>query len=128
MGIILLVVALLPLLGVSGMRLVKSEFPGYELDKIKPRMVETAKTIWIIYIFITLGEIVCLYLFGMPLFDAVINTFGTVPTGGFNHKNASIAYYDKVIFEVIIMIFMFISAINFSLHYKFFHGDKKNLL
>jgi len=125
MGIILLVVALLPLLGVSGMRLAKSEFPGYELDKIKPRMVETAKTIWIIYVFITLGEIVCLYVFGMPLFDAIINTFGTVPTGGFNHKNVSIAYYDNVIFEVIIMIFMFISAVNFSLHYKFFHGDRK---
>jgi len=125
MGIILLVVALLPLLGVSGMRLVRSEFPGFELDKIKPRIVETAKTIWLIYIFITIGEIVCLYGFGMPLLDAVINTFGTVPTGGFNHRNISIAYYDNVIFEIVIMIFMFISAVNFSLHYKFFHGNKK---
>jgi len=95
------------------------------IDKIKPRIVETAKTIWLIYIFITIGEIVCLYGFGMPLFDAVINTFGTVPTGGFNHRNISIAYYDNVIFEVVIMIFMFISAVNFSLHYKFFHGNKK---
>lgn len=125
MGIILLVVALLPMLGVGGMRLVKSEFPGFELDKIKPRIVETAKTIWLIYIFITLGEIICLYLFGMPLFDSIINTFGTVPTGGFNPKNTSIAYYDNVVFEVIIIIFMFISAVNFSLHYKFFHGDRK---
>lgn len=125
MGIILLVVALLPLLGVSGMRLVRSEFPGFELDKIKPRIVETAKTIWLIYIFITLGEIICLYLFGMPLFDAIINTFGTVPTGGFNHKNLSIAYYDNVVLEIIIMFFMFISAVNFSLHYKFFRGNRK---
>lgn len=125
MGIILLVVALLPMLGVGGMRLVKSEFPGFELDKIKPRIVETAKTIWIIYILITLGEIICLYLFGMPLFDALINTFGTVPTGGFNPKNTSIAYYDNVVFEIIIIIFMFISAVNFSLHYRFFHGNRK---
>lgn len=125
MGIILLVVALLPMLGVSGMRLAKSEFPGFELDKIKPRIVETAKTIWLIYIFISIGEIVCLYGFGMPLFDAITNTFGTMPTGGFNPRNASIAYYDNVVFEIIIMIFMFISAVNFSLHYKFLHGDKK---
>jgi len=125
MGIILLVVALLPLLGVSGMRLVKSEFPGFELEKIKPRIVETAKTIWLIYIFITLGEILCLYLFGMPLFDAITNTSGTVPTGGFNAKNTSIGYYNNLVFEVIIMGFMFISAVNFSLHYRFFHGNKK---
>jgi len=125
MGIIILVVALLPLLGVSGMKLVKSEFPGFELDKIKPRIFETAKTIWLIYIFITIGESICLYLFGMPLYDAIINTFGTVPTGGFNHKNISIAYYDNVVFEIIIMFFMFISAVNFSLHYRFFHGDRK---
>lgn len=125
MGIILLVVALLPLLGVSGMKLMRSEFPGIELEKIKPRVFETAKTIWLIYIFITLGEIISLTLFGMPLFDAIINTFGTVPTGGFNHKNLSIAYYDNVVFEIIIMFFMFISAVNFSLHYRFFHGNRK---
>jgi trk system potassium uptake protein TrkH len=124
MGIILLVVALLPILGVGGMRLLKSEFPGFELDKIKPRIIDTAKTIWLIYIFITLGEIICLYGFGMPLYDAVVNTFGTVPTGGFNHKNLSIAYYNNIIFEIIIIFFMFISAVNFSLHYRFFHREK----
>lgn len=64
----------------------------------------------------------------IPLYDAIINTFGTVPTGGFNHKNISIAYYDNVIFEIVIMVFMFISAVNFSLHYKFFHGDSKSYL
>src|SRR4030042_257662 len=92
------VFALLAMLGVSGMRLAKSEFPGFELDKIKPRIVETAKTIWLIYIFISIGEIVCLYVFGMPLFDAITNTFGTMPTGGFNPRNASVAYYDNVVF------------------------------
>lgn len=125
MGIILLVIALLPMLGVNGMRLFRSEFPGIELDKIKPRMFETAKTIWVIYLFMTVAEITCLYLFGMPLIDAVINTFGTLATGGFNHKNTSIAYYNNVTFEVIIMFFMFLSAVNFGLHYKFFHGDRK---
>src|SRR5665648_759901 len=59
------------------------------------------------------------------LFYSITNTFGTMPTGGFNPRNASIAYYDNVVFEIIIMIFMFISAVNFSLHYKFLHGDKK---
>ena len=125
MGIILLSIAILPFLGVGGMQLYKAEVPSPVVDKLKPRISETAKTLWKVYLLITALEIVLLYAGGMHFFDAVCHAFCTMPTGGFSTKNASIAHYDSVYFNCIFIIFMLFAGINFSLHYRLIKGDAK---
>ena len=127
MGIIVLVVAILPTLGVGGMQLFKSEVPGPEPDRLKPKIKDTAKLLWRVYIVISALEVGCLYLSGMSLFDALTNMFGTMATGGFNPRNLSIAAYGNPFIEIIITFFMLIAGANFSLHYKVLHGDIKSL-
>ena len=127
MGIIVLVVAILPPLGVGGMQLFKSEVPGPEPDRLKPKIKDTAKLLWRVYIVISALEVGCLYLSGMSLFDALTNMFGTMATGGFNPRNLSIAAYGNPFIEIIITFFMLIAGANFSLHYKVLHGDVKSL-
>ncbi len=127
MGIIMLVVAILPTLGVGGMQLFKSEVPGPEPDKLKPRIAETAKILYLVYITISTLQIACLYFTGMPLYDAIIHMFGTMATGGFSSKNLSVGHYNNLAFEVIIIFFMLIAGTNFTLLYKVFHGDIKSL-
>jgi len=127
MGIIVLVVAILPALGVGGMQLFKSEVPGPEPDRLKPRIKETSKLLWRVYIIISALEVGSLYFSGMPLFGALTNMFGTMATGGFNPKNLSVGTYNNPIFEIIIFIFMFIAGANFALHYKVLHGNVKSL-
>ena len=128
MGIIVLVVAILPALGAGGMQLFKSEVPGPEPDRLKPRIKETAKLLWGVYIIISALQVACLYFTGMSLFDALTNMFGTMPTGGFTPRNLSIGAYNNPIFETIIIIFMFIAGANFTLHYKALHGNVKSLI
>ncbi|MFC1864052.1 TrkH family potassium uptake protein [Thermodesulfobacteriota bacterium] len=123
MGIIVLSIAILPLLGIGGMQLYKAEVPSPVVDKLKPRISETAKSLWKVYALITLLEIIFLFAGGMNLFDAVCHAFCTMPTGGFSTRNLSIAYYSSAYFDVIIMVFMLIAGINFSLHYKLIKGD-----
>ena len=127
MGIIVLVVAILPPLGVGGMQLFKSEVPGPEPDRLKPKIKDTAKLLWRVYIVISALEVGCLYLSGMSLFDALTNMFGTMATGGFNPRNLSITAYGNPFIEIIITFFMLIAGANFSLHYKVLHGDIKSL-
>ena len=127
MGIIVLVVAILPALGAGGMQLFKSEVPGPEKDRFKPRIKETAKLLWQVYIIISALQVGCLYLTGMPLFDALTNMFGTMATGGFNPKNLSVGGYNNPVFEIIIIFFMFIAGANFTLHYQVLHGNIKSL-
>jgi len=127
MGIIVLVVAILPPLGAGGMQLFKSEVPGPEPDRLKPKIKDTAKLLWRVYIVISALEVGCLYLSGMSLFDALTNMFGTMATGGFNPRNLSIAAYGNPFIEIIITFFMLIAGANFSLHYKVLHGDIKSL-
>ena len=122
MGIILLSLAILPLLGVGGMQLYKAEVPGPEHDKLSPRIKDTAKILWEVYILISVIEMLLLYLAGMNLFDAICHTFGTMATGGFSTKNASVGYYNSALIDYIIIIFMIIAGINFSLHYKGLRG------
>jgi trk system potassium uptake protein TrkH len=122
MGIILLSLAILPLLGVAGMQLYKAEVPGPEHDKLKPRLKDTAKILWEVYILITVVEIILLYLAGMNVFDAICHTFGTMATGGFSTKNASVGYYQNATIDYIIVVFMLIAGINFSLHYRALRG------
>jgi len=125
MGIIVLSIAILPYLGVGGMQLYKAEIPSPVVDKLKPRISETAKTLWKVYLLLTVLEILLLMAGGMSLFDGTCHAFCTMPTGGFSTKNASIAHFDSPYFDVIILVFMLFSGINFSLHYKLIKGDVK---
>ena len=123
MGIIVLSIAILPFLGVGGMQLYKAETPSPVVDKLQPRISETAKTLWKVYLFITLLEIGFLFVGGMPLFDSICHAFSTMPTGGFSTQSASIAQYNSAYFEGVITFFMILAGVNFSLHFKFLKGD-----
>jgi trk system potassium uptake protein TrkH len=123
MGIIVLSIAILPFLGVGGMQLYKAEIPSPVVDKLKPRISDTAKTLWSVYIAITALEILLLLAGGMAVFEAVCHTFCTMPTGGFSPKNASIGHYNNPYFDGVIIVFMLLAGINFSLHYKSSRGD-----
>jgi len=122
MGIIVLSIAILPYLGVGGMQLYKAEVPSPVVDKLTPRISDTAKAIWKIYIFLTLLQIILLCSGGMSLFDAINHTFTTMPTGGFSTKNASIAHYRSAYIDYVIILFMLIAGMNFALHYKLMKG------
>lgn len=100
MGIIVLVVAILPALGVGGMQLFKSEVPGPEPDKLKPRIKETAKLLYLVYILISVIQVACLYFTGMSFYDAVTHMFGTMCTGGFTPKNLSVGHYNNPIYDM----------------------------
>jgi trk system potassium uptake protein TrkH len=123
MGIILLSLAIFPLLGVGGMQLYKAEVPGPVPDKIKPRVTETAKALWKVYILITVTEIVLLVLGRMEPFHAISHSFSTLATGGFSTRAQSIQAFNSVYFDVIIILFMLAAGINFSLHYRALKGD-----
>ncbi|MFB3764064.1 MAG: TrkH family potassium uptake protein [Methanotrichaceae archaeon] len=128
MGIILLFIAILPHLGVAGRQLYKAEVPGPTKDVLTPRVRDTAKILWTVYLMITAIEIILLVAFKMPLYDAVCNTFSTLATGGFSPQANSIAAYKSPIIEWIVLIFMFLSGANFALHYRVIRGDKTALI
>lgn len=123
MGIIVLSIAILPYLGVGGMQLYRAEIPSPVVDKLKPRISETAKTLWKVYVLITFMEIILLYAGGMPFFDSVCHSFCTMPTGGFSTKNASIAHFNNQYFDFVFIIFVLLAGINFSLHYRLIKGN-----
>ena len=118
MGIIVLAVAILPLLGVGGMQLYRAEMPGpLKENKLTPRIAETAKVLWYIYAGLTLACALAYWAAGMTLFDAIGHSFSTVAIGGFSTHDASIGYFDSPLIEFICIVFMFISGINFALHF-----------
>ena len=123
MGIIVLSIAILPFLGVGGMQLFKAEVPGPTADKLQPRIAETAKLLWKVYLLFTGAEVLLLHLGGMTIFDSFCHTFGTLATGGFSTKNASIGHYDSVYIDIVITVFMLLSGINFALHYQVLVGN-----
>jgi trk system potassium uptake protein TrkH len=127
MGIIMLSIAILPFLGVGGMQLFKAEVPGPVVDKLKPRMTETAKLLWGVYLLLTIVETILLMFGGMSLFESLCHSFGTMATGGFSTKNASIAAYGSAYLDYVIIIFMFIAGTNFSLHYQWMRGNFKDV-
>ena len=128
MGIIVLAVAILPLLGIGGMQLFAAEAPGPSADKLHPRITDTAKRLWLIYVGFTGAETVLLKIAGMGWFDAVNHALSTLSTGGFSTKNASIAYWnDNPYIQWIITIFMFIAGMNFVLSYFGFKGQFKKI-
>ncbi|MBW6491363.1 MAG: TrkH family potassium uptake protein [Lentimicrobium sp.] len=116
MGIIVLSLAILPVLGIGGMQLFVAEVPGVTPDKLHPRITQTAKRLWFIYVLLTLAETGLLALGGMNLFDALCHAFGTLATGGFSTKNDSIAGFSPYI-QYVIVIFMFLAGVSFTLHY-----------
>jgi trk system potassium uptake protein TrkH len=128
MGIIVLVMAILPRIAVAGRQMFQSEAPGPIKDKLKPRLKDTAQILWWVYIIFTVIEIGLLYFAGMTLYDATVHTFPTLSTGGFSSKNLSIAEYDNVRVEMIILIFMFIGGANFNLFYRTIRVDWKALI
>jgi trk system potassium uptake protein TrkH len=122
MGIIVLSLAILPFLGVGGMQLYKAEVPTPVPDKLKPRIRDTAMILWKVYALISLAQVIFLVVGGMTLYDALCHTFTTMPTGGFSTKNASVAHFDSVYFDAVIIFFMLLAGINFSLHYQMLRG------
>ncbi len=128
MGIIVIFVALLPAMGVSGYQLFSAEVSGPTADRLKPRIGETAKLLWIIYLIFTAVMIVMLFCGGMPIFDAICHTFATVSTGGFSIKNTSTAYYNSLYVEIVTATFMFVCGCNFSLYYLCFQKEFKKVL
>jgi len=122
MGIIVLSVAILPFLGVGGMQLYKAEVPTPVPDKLKPRIRETAMILWKVYALISLAETIFLLIGGMNLYDALCHTFTTMPTGGFSTKTASVAHYNSAYIDAVIIFFMLLAGINFSLHYQMLKG------
>ncbi len=117
MGIIVLSIAILPLLGVGGMQLFKAEVPGPTSDKLRPRIKETAKTLWLVYVALSVIETIILLIGEMSLFDALCHTFGTMATGGFSTRSNSIAAFASPFIDTVIIVFMFLAGCNFALHY-----------
>ena len=124
MGIVVLFVAILPALGIGGKHLYRIEATGPSVTGLRARTKDTARTLWLIYTGISLLEFLLLWIGGMPAFDAVCHTFGTMATGGFSTKNLSIGYYGTY-FHIIITIFMFMCGVNFSLYYQALRGRWK---
>lgn len=117
MGIIVMSLAVLPVLGIGGMQLFVAEVPGPTPDKLHPRIHQTAKRLWAIYILFTFSETLLLWAGGMSFFDAINHAFTTMATGGYSTKQASIAFYQSPFIQYVIIVFMFLAGTNFSLAY-----------
>ena len=118
MGIIVLAVAILPLLGVGGMQLYRAETPGPLKDsKLTPRITETAKALWYIYLALTISCASLYWVAGMTFFDAIAHSFSTVSIGGFSTHDLSIGYFNNKMIDLVAVVFMLISGINFTLHF-----------
>ncbi len=118
MGIIVLAVAIMPMLGVGGMQLYRAETPGPIKDtKLTPRITETAKALWYIYLGLTLVCAACYWLAGMGPFDAIGHSFSTVAIGGFSTHDASMLYFDSALVDAIAIVFMILASMNFALHF-----------
>jgi len=131
MGIIVLAIAILPLLGIGGMQLFSAEAPGSGIsgDKIHPRISNTAKRLWFIYIGLTLAETLLLYFAGMSLFDAINHSMSNIATGGFSTKNDSLSYWNSIpLIQYIIVFFMILAGTNFLLIYLSIIGKFKKLI
>ena len=126
MGIILLSVALLPAFGRGAFQLYKAEVPGPTAERLQPRVIETAKILWSVYLFLSFLETILLCAGGMPLFDSLCHTFGTMATGGFSTKQTSIGTYGPYI-QWVVIVFMFMAGANFILHYQVLKGRRLNL-
>jgi trk system potassium uptake protein TrkH len=121
MGIIVLTVAILPILGIGGMQLFVAEAPGISPDKLQPRIKDTARRLWVIYVFLTVLETVFLMFGGFDFYDAINHAFTTMATGGFSTYNSSAMYFSPYI-QYVLIVFMFLAGTNFTLTYFGLHG------
>lgn len=128
MGVLVFILAILPLSKNNNMHLMRAEVPGPSVGKLVPRMRTTAKILYSIYLGMTLVEIVILCMCGMPLLDSILHSFGTAGTGGFGIKNTSIAYYDSAVIDAVIGTFMILFGINFNIFYYILIGRVKDAL
>ncbi|WP_237276230.1 TrkH family potassium uptake protein [Tenacibaculum ovolyticum] len=129
MGIIVLTIAILPLLGIGGMQLFMAEAPGPSTDKLHPRITDTAKRLWQIYVLLTIVQFLLLKVAGMNWFDALNHAMATVSTGGFSTKNASVAHWNGApMIQYIIIFFMFIAGTNFVLTYFALKGKIRKVI
>lgn len=128
MGIIVLSLAILPMLGVGGMQLFKAEVPGPITDRLKPRIQDTAKLLWGVYVLLTAMETLLLMLGDMSFFDALCHSFATLATGGFSTRNTSVAAYDSAYIDGVITLFMFLAGVNFTLHYQALRGRLRDIV
>ncbi|WP_026967462.1 TrkH family potassium uptake protein [Algoriphagus terrigena] len=117
LGIIVLTVAIFPLLGIGGSELFVAESPGPTSDKVHPRISETAKRLWYIYVGLTVACALLYWVGGMTFFDAINHSFATMATGGFSTKNSSLAFYNSAFIEYVAILFMFLAGANFTLLY-----------
>jgi trk system potassium uptake protein len=121
MGIIVLAVAILPLLGIGGMQLFRAEMPGPLKDnKLAPRIAETARNLWLVYVGLTMACALAYWVAGMDVFDAIAHSFTTVAIGGFSTYDASIGHFDSAAIEAVAVVFMLLGGMNFALHFLFF--------
>ena len=123
MGIIILSVAILPFLGVGGRQLFRAEVPGPTKDKLEPRIVETARSLWIVYGIITIVGFIFLLFGGMGVFDAINHIFCAMATGGFSTKDSSVAWFGSAYIDGVLIAFMLIAGMNFTLHYQLLTGN-----
>ena len=126
MGIIVLSIAILPIFGLNGMQLYAAEVSGLTYEKVSPRIADTAKMMWSIYVLLTVTEVAALWLCGMEVFDAVCHSFSTIATGGFSTHNNSLEFYDSAAIHYTVTFFMFISGINFVLLIYLLRGKARN--
>jgi len=122
MGIVVLSLAILPFLGIGGQQLYNAEVPGPTSDQLTPRIANSAKILWGVYVLLTVAEVFLLWMGDMSMFDAWCTAFGTMATGGFSTQQSSIGYYNSTYFDIIICLFMFLAGCNFILHYKALRG------
>ncbi len=117
MGVLMFVMAILPMSDGHGMHLLRAEVPGPSVGKLVSRMGDTAKILYSIYLVMTIIEVVLLVAGGMPLFDSLIHSFGSAGTGGFSNRNLSVGAYDNAYFDIVIGVFMLLFGVNFNLYY-----------
>lgn len=122
MGVLVLCVAILPFLGVGGMQIYRAEMPGPSKDRLTPRIANTAKLLWGVYVLFCVLETVLLRFGGMDWFDAVCHSFATMATGGFSTRTASVGAFHSAYIEVVIIAFMFLAGANFALHFRALRG------
>lgn len=128
MGIVTLALAILPVFGIASYQMFRGEVPGPTSERLKPRLAETAKILWGVYAVLTILEVVLLRFGGMSLFDAQCHAFGTMATGGFSTKNASIGHYGSAYIDWVVTLFMFFAGMNFVIHYQVLFARKWNLV
>ncbi len=128
MGIVVLFIAILPKLAVAGRDLFRAEVPDPIGDKLRPRLGQSAKILWSVYVMLSVAEAVALWISGMGVYDALCTTFSTMSTGGFSPHSESIAFFGSPAIELIVIFFMVVAGANFALHFWLLRGEQKRLL